>query len=140
MRFHGEVSQAELSRLYDSCDLFVAPSLYESFGLIYLEAMAWGKPVIACNSGGVGEVVIHGETGILVPPADSAALAGAILRILSDNDLARRLGDSGRQRYLESFTSSAMAERSSDSVSAGPGELELHGRRLVERRRLRFQT
>jgi len=112
VRFHGEVGRAELCSLYAACDIFVAPSLYESFGQIYLEAAAYGKPAIGCRVGGIPEVVLDEETGILVPPGDAVSLADAILRLLNDDELAKRLGDAGRRRYLESFTLEAMARRS----------------------------
>jgi len=111
VRFHGEVSNEVRDQLYEACDIFVAPSRYESFGLIYLEAMARGKPVIACRVGGVPEVVVDGETGILVPPGDPAALAAAILRLLRDPEQRERLGRAGHERYRSLFTSQAMAAR-----------------------------
>lgn len=111
VQFCGEVGEVELARFYEACDLFVAPSLYESFGLIYVEAMAHGKPVIACRAGGIPEVVADGETGLLVPPGDSGSLAGAILRLLGDEELMGRLGTAGRQRYLTHFTVEAMAKK-----------------------------
>ncbi len=114
VRFHGEVPASELARWYEDCDIFVAPSLYESFGLIYLEAMARAKPVIACRAGGTPEVVADGETGLLVPPGDAAALAGAMLRLLRDDSLCRRLGEAGRERYLREFSARIMAARTLD--------------------------
>src|SRR5262249_44896941 len=69
------------------CDLFVLPSLFEGLPLSILEAMAAKKPVIASAVGGNNEVIVHGETGLLVRPADPAALASAIQAILSDPDL-----------------------------------------------------
>lgn len=112
VEFHGEVGQEELAHCYEACDIFVAPSLYESFGLIYLEAMARGKAVVACRVGGVPEVVLDGETGLLVPPEDPHALAEAIVLLLRDDHLRERLGRAGRERYLALFTARAMADRS----------------------------
>jgi glycosyltransferase involved in cell wall biosynthesis len=111
VRFCGEVSGDELRRLYAACDVFVAPSLYESFGLVYLEAMAHGKPVIGCRTGGVPEVVSDGETGFLVPPEDASALAEATIRLLTEEDLRRRYGEAGRRRYESAFTMETMAAR-----------------------------
>ena len=65
----GRVSETQLEELYRQCDVFVAPSRYESFGLIYLEAMRHAKPVVACDAGGIPEVVTDGVTGLLAPPA-----------------------------------------------------------------------
>lgn len=92
------------------CDLLVLPSLSEGFGVAVLEAMAAGKPVVASAIGGVDEVVLDGETGILVPPGDPGALAGAIHRVLADPALARRFGQAGRARAQE-FSLEKMVER-----------------------------
>lgn len=90
--FLGFVEQSRLEMEYAGCDVFAAPSLYESFGLVHLEAMARGKPVVACNVAATPEVVVDGQTGILVPPRDSAALATALIRLLGQPDLARQMG------------------------------------------------
>lgn len=74
LHFLGHVETEMLERYYRCCDLFVAPSLYESFGFIYIEAMSFAKPVIGCSVGGVPEVIRDGVNGKLVPPEDPAAL------------------------------------------------------------------
>ncbi len=108
--FVGEVPDGEpQEQLYQSCDLFVAPSLYESFGLIYIEAMNYSKPVIGCNTGGVPEVVEHGVTGLLVDPQSPKALAEAIATVLCSPVLLRDMGMAGRQRLLTHFTAAHMA-------------------------------
>lgn len=112
--FDGRVDDEALREVYAACDIFVAPSRYESFGLIYLEAMREAKPVIACASGGVGEIVVDGETGLLVPPGDADALARAILRLLRSPELRRQMGAAGRRRFLERFTSEQMVEPTRD--------------------------
>lgn len=78
--FLGQVSEEKLNELYQTCDLFVAPSLYESFGLIYLEAMNYGKPVIGCRAGGIPEVINEGITGLLAEPEAPDSLAKAMLK------------------------------------------------------------
>jgi hypothetical protein len=80
------------------------PSVGEAFGIVYLEAMAFAKPVIAANSGGAPEVVTDGETGILVDPGDRAALTQALVRLLRDERLRDRMGAAGRERVLRYFT------------------------------------
>ena len=98
----------DIPDLLACCDLFVLPSLYEGLPLAILEAMAAGKPVIASDIRGNDEVVINGETGLLVPAADSTALAGAIRAILSDHAFAQRLAEAGRARVCHEFTEDNM--------------------------------
>jgi glycosyltransferase involved in cell wall biosynthesis len=77
-------------------DIFVLPSLWEGLPLVLIEGAILGKPIAATDIDGNREVIRDGETGLLVPPADPAALAGAVLRLLNDPGLARRLGDAAR--------------------------------------------
>jgi glycosyltransferase involved in cell wall biosynthesis len=114
VEFLGPVSDQRLADLYAACDLFVAPSLYESFGLIYLEAMNYAKPVIGCQAGGIPEVVAHGETGLLVEPEAPAALAEAIVGMLRSPERLRSFGLAGRTRLLDLFTHRQMAKRFAD--------------------------
>ncbi len=107
VRFAGERDSAEM---LPGFDLFVQPSLYESQGLAILEAMAAGRPVVASDVGGVRDVVQEGETGLLVPPADPAALAGAIVRLARSPDLASSMADRARARVRELFTLDRMVE------------------------------
>jgi glycosyltransferase involved in cell wall biosynthesis len=92
--------------------LFVSASRSEGLGLVILEAMAAGRPVVGTQVGGVPEVVVDGETGILVSPEDPAALACAIRRILGDPALAQRLGAAGRKRVDEVYSAGHMARLS----------------------------
>jgi glycosyltransferase involved in cell wall biosynthesis len=99
------ISDQELATLYGQAQVAVVPSLYEGFSLPAVEAMACGAPVVATTGGALPEVVgTHGETGLLVPPNDPGALAGAIGRLLDDNVLRTRLGAAGRNRVLNRFT------------------------------------
>ena len=86
------------------CDVFVLPSLYEGLPLSVLEAMAAAKPVVATAIDGTTEAVVPGVTGLLVPPADPARLAGAIRALLKDGALARRMGEEGRARVCREFS------------------------------------
>lgn len=108
IRFHGRVEEGELRRFYRDCDIFVAPSRYESFGLVFLEAMVFGKPVIACDAGGGPEVVTHGKTGLLVAPADAQGLSDALDILLADPAGRRAMGVAARKDYESRFTDQAM--------------------------------
>ena len=96
-------------------DVFVLPSHREGMPRTILEAMAAGKPVVATNIRGSREEVIDGVTGLLVPVGDSEALAEAILRVLSDEALARRFGEAGRRRVREEFDEAAVLQRQIDA-------------------------
>ncbi|MCS6827519.1 MAG: glycosyltransferase [Caldilinea sp.] len=109
VQFLGEVSEERLQTLYQSCHLFVAPSLYESFGLIYLEAMNYAKPVIGCRAGGIPEVVDDGVTGRLVDPESPEQLAEAMAALLQSPRTLYEYGVAGRQRLLDRFTHIHMA-------------------------------
>jgi starch synthase len=101
----------DVVQLYSHATVFVCPSIYEPFGLINLEAMACGTAVVASRVGGIPEVVVDGETGVLVPPGDPAALAAAVRRIATDPERAARLGSAGRQRVEAAFSWTRIAER-----------------------------
>lgn len=94
----------ELAKYYQNCDIFVAPSLHETFGLIYLEAMSYGKPVIGTKVGGIPEVIKEGETGLLVPPGNSQALAEAILYLLKNDLLRKKMGENTRMHVRINFS------------------------------------
>jgi glycosyltransferase involved in cell wall biosynthesis len=87
-----------------AADLFVLPSLAEPFGLVLIEAMSLGKPIISTDAGGPREIVENGRTGILVPPATPDALGGAIERLLLDEKLRLSMGTNGRKRFEEHYT------------------------------------
>jgi alpha-maltose-1-phosphate synthase len=97
--------------LYSHCTVFACPSVYEPFGIINLEAMATERPVVASAVGGIQEVVVPEETGLLVPPADPKALADALNRVLRDRKWARQLGLAGRKRVVEHFSWKSIAQR-----------------------------
>jgi rhamnosyl/mannosyltransferase len=112
--FAGEVSDWELPYYYAACDLFVLPAnaRAEAFGTVIVEALAAGKPVISTEVGtGTSWVNVHGETGLVVPPHDPPALAAAINRLLSDDQLRNRLGRAAQLRAQEEFTVERMIDR-----------------------------
>ncbi len=116
------VTKAEAIELYSNCRVFCCPSVYEPFGIINLEAMACGAPVVASAVGGILEVVVEGATGLLVPfeadattgfPVDgdrfARNLAGRIAELIGSPELCRKFGEAGRQRVEETFAWEAIA-------------------------------
>ncbi|WP_176787277.1 glycosyltransferase [Sphingomonas sp. NFR15] len=108
--FHGAVSRADLLRHYASCDIFVAPSRYESFGLIYVEAMIFAKPVIGLAVGGVVDVVAQGVNGFLLERDDPALLSEAIGRLVKDPAARMQMGRAGRDLYEQKFNIEKMVD------------------------------
>ena len=80
------------------------PSRDEGLSLVYVEAMASGNPVIACNSGGTPEIVLEGETGFLIPYGDIKMLSDRLTILLTDKNLVAQMGSSGKKRVYENFT------------------------------------
>jgi len=118
----------EVVQLYSHAAVFVCPSIYEPFGLINLEAMACGTPVVASRVGGIPEVVVDGETGRLVEPGNAAELGQTLREALADPERARRMGEAGRRRVEAHFSWDRIADRTmavyheaihSKSVSGG---------------------
>jgi glycosyltransferase involved in cell wall biosynthesis len=101
--FAGRVPIEELVRLYNRAELVVSPSLYEGFGLPAAEAMSCGRSVIATTAPAFPEVIYHGETGWLVPPANAQALAEAIRMLHANPSLRGQLGENGREAICERF-------------------------------------
>jgi glycosyltransferase involved in cell wall biosynthesis len=110
VEFTGYLPPEELKRQYQACDIFVAPSLYESFGFIYLEAMSYAKPVIGCGVGGVPEVIDDKKTGVLVPPQDHGRLAEAITAFLKDHSQRLKMGNAARREVERRFNSDLMVK------------------------------
>jgi|Deesub1362B_J571_1020462.scaffolds.fasta_scaffold02815_5 phosphatidylinositol alpha-mannosyltransferase len=99
VRFVGYVSEEDLPRYYRTCDVFCAPSTgFESFGIVLLEAMAAGVPIVASDIAGYREVLKNGQEGFLVPPEDDIALADALIRLLKDPSLRKEMGRRGQEK------------------------------------------
>ena len=98
----------DVAALLERAELLIHPSRWEGFGLVLLEAMLASRPVVATRVSSIPEIVVDGETGVLVPPDDAQALAGALVRVLGDPG---SLGAAGRARALEQFSADAMARK-----------------------------
>ncbi len=107
----GRLPTNEVDAWLQKADVFVAPSLYESFGLVFLEAMRWGTPVVGTTAGAIPEIIEDGRSGLLVPPSNPQALAHAMVRLLRDRAFSQRLGEAGRARCIAHFSAERMADR-----------------------------
>lgn len=104
----GEVSEEKKNAFYQLCDLFIMTPRQigadvEGFGTVYLEANQYGKPVVAGKSGGVAEAVVDGVTGLIVDPENINQISDAVIKILSDENLAKKLGGRGREMVEKEF-------------------------------------
>lgn len=114
--FIGYIEPKDMPMYYNICDIFVMPSKtvnydYESFGIVYIEANACGKPVIAGRSGGIEDAVIDGVTGLSVDPENIEEISQAIIRLLTDQEYARKLGENGRRRVENELNWSAVGKK-----------------------------
>jgi phosphatidyl-myo-inositol dimannoside synthase len=115
--FCGERPIGSLRGYYGAADIFVMPSRQEGFGIVYLEAMAVGKPVVAAACGGATDVVCEGENGFLVDVGDADALVDRLARLLADKDLRRRMGDAGRRKVDEAHHFEQFRDRLKDCLA-----------------------
>jgi len=104
--FLGSLTDDELVKYFQFCDIYIHTPRntnwhFEGFGIVYLEASACAKPIIAADSGGIRDAVIEGNTGLIVPEEDIDATAQSILRLFQDHQLARKLGKNGLQYARE---------------------------------------
>ena len=106
----GRLPDEEVDRMLQQADLLVSPSLYESFGLVFPEAMRWGTAVIGTRVGGIPEIVEDGKNGILVSPASPGELAAAMISLLQDSERRRTLGEAGRLHIERHFNTVRMAQ------------------------------
>ena len=123
----GRVSEVELRDAYAAADVLVLPSILdargdtEGLGVVLLEAMSYGVPVIGSDLGGITDIVRSGETGLLVPPADPAALAAALERLARGPALAARLGEAGRKHVAAAFGWPAIMAQWEECYAAAAG-------------------
>lgn len=122
-RVHVLGPRRDVPALMHAIDVFAMPSIWEGFGLVLLEAMAAGRPIVASRVATIPEVVVDGSTGLLVPPGDPLALAEALAALAHSSDRARAMGEAGRQRLRNDF-----------SIEKMVGDTELLYRELMESR------
>jgi glycosyltransferase involved in cell wall biosynthesis len=101
--FHGSMDHEKIIGHYNNADILLNPSLSESFGMSLIEAGSCEKPVIASDAGGMPEIVINGETGLIVGANSVTDLSRAILKLISNNDLSKKMGKNGRKRVIKYF-------------------------------------
>jgi len=139
--FTGQATDSELATLYNGSEVFVLPARTvldphvpkgEGFGIVFLEAMAFGKPVIAPDYGAPAELIQHGTHGILVNPENPAAVADAILTLLNNPEMAQRMGQAGKQWVSQNYSYTRFRERlreilaSSFPSQIAPGAVVTH--------------
>jgi glycosyltransferase involved in cell wall biosynthesis len=120
----GFVQHDELQDLYARAAVVACPSRREGFGVACLEAMAHGRPVVATSVGGLLDLVVDGETGIVVPPRDPPALRSALERLLADADLRSRLGTAGRERARTQFSWETVTDATLAAYAEAVGTME----------------
>jgi len=98
IRFHGRIDRESIGKFYSEADIFVLPSSYEPFGIVFAEAMSFGLPIIATDAGGIPELVEHEENGLLVPPNNADALADAIDKLASSAELREEMGRESHEK------------------------------------------
>jgi glycosyltransferase involved in cell wall biosynthesis len=119
VRFCGEVSHVELADFYSKASVVVLPSVVaETCGLVILEAMASARPVIGSRIGGIPEVILENETGLLFNPGDTSELSEKIVQILLNPERAERMGKLGRERVEKEFSAQKHIERILDLYSS----------------------
>jgi glycosyltransferase involved in cell wall biosynthesis len=111
VHFFGYVNSNKLHELYKESDIFVVPSVYESFGLVYLEAMQYGKPVIACKNSGAAEIIEDKKNGLLISPNNRDELSKALIKLIENEDLRQKLGKAAREKVEIYFSSEKMAQK-----------------------------
>lgn len=99
VEFHGFLNTEELACLYGSADIFILPTLKEAFGMVIVEAMSFGLPVIASNVGGIPELIEDRFNGLLIPPASPEKIAEAIEKVIADETLRKHLGANALKKY-----------------------------------------
>jgi glycosyltransferase involved in cell wall biosynthesis len=108
--FYGPINGKEKFEAFSAANIVAVPSIYEGFGMLLLEAMAAGKPLVATNTGAAPEIIQNGKNGILVNPSDVEDLAGRITELLSDDQLMNLIGQESR-KTVEAFNWEKVSEQ-----------------------------
>jgi glycosyltransferase involved in cell wall biosynthesis len=108
----------KLIQSYSEASVFVMPSLYEPFGIVFCEAMSFGLPCIGTSLYAMPEIIKHGETGFIVPPSDEFKLATAIITMLKDPVMCQSMGFEGRKRYQRNYSWDAVAQKMIHAITA----------------------
>ncbi|MFH1332018.1 MAG: glycosyltransferase family 4 protein [archaeon] len=115
--FTGEIPRKNMPEYYSMADVFVMPSFKEGLGFSAAEAMACETPVVASNVGGISDTVIHNKTGIMVEPRKERAIAEAIIKLLEDKKLAKKLAENGRKHVMQNFEEHLVNKKFSEFVN-----------------------
>lgn len=111
VHFLGRKTRGDVAQAMRQCTVFALPSRYEGLGCVYLEAMACGKPVVACREQGIEDIIRHGENGWLIPIDGLEELVQALQKLLENSELRAKIGQAARQTILETLTFSHQAEK-----------------------------
>lgn len=109
VNFLGKISMEQREQEFANCDIFTSPSLYESFGIIFIEAMRYGRPVIGCSAGGMQEVISDGISGLLSVPNDTTSLIEKLSLLIENDILRNEMGKQARQRIESEFNNSNLS-------------------------------
>src|SRR5262249_6432417 len=120
--FAGAVREDELYQHYADADIVCMPSRYESFGLVLVEGMMFGKPVVGCAVGGMVEIVEEGGNGLMAKPGDADSLAECLARLIGDAELRRRYGARSRRLFEERFALPLVVENTARFYAAVAAE------------------
>lgn len=112
VQFLGNVSSSVLEDKLKECDIFVAPSRYESFGIVFIEAMKFSKPVVGTNIGGIPDIILNNKNGYLIEPESIEALVNAVIKLAESVELRKVMGKEGRKRVVDLFSTNAMCTQS----------------------------
>jgi glycosyltransferase involved in cell wall biosynthesis len=125
--FLGKIDYGLLPHYYNLCDIFVLPSIEEGLGFVSAEALACLKPVVASNVGGIPDIIIHNKTGILIERKNPEALSDAIIKLLKDKNLAKRLALNGQSHIKKNFEEERVMEKFKNAIELSLPNIKNYG-------------